>query len=78
MRDLEKKYGETAKGAGAQAAATAQAKVGPGQYPQYQPNEMVSGKNPEQQGHSGLATEPGLFQPGLGESGTGASLGAPQ
>ena len=78
MRDLEKKYGETAKGAGSQATGKAQANVGGGQYPQYQPNEMVSGRNPEQQGRTGLATEPELFQPGLGESGTAASLGAPQ
>jgi len=78
MRDLEKKYGETAnKTAGA--APTAQAPVNPeAAYPQYQPNEMVSGRNPEQRGPSGLEAEPGLFQPGLGESGTEASLGAPQ
>jgi mono/diheme cytochrome c family protein len=31
-----------------------------------------------QQGLVGLEAEPGLFQPGLGESGTAASLGAPQ
>jgi len=66
MRDLEKKYGETAAKAGVQPAAKAQ------------PSEMVSGRNPEQQGRLGLAAEPGLFQPGLSESGTDASLGAPQ
>jgi len=78
MRDLEKKYGEAAtKAAGTQPAAKTQPSLGAGQYQQYQPNEMVSG-NLEQQGRSGLAAEPGLFQPGLGESGTAASLGAPQ
>jgi mono/diheme cytochrome c family protein len=79
MRDLEKKYGENAaKGAGTKAAAVAQSNLGAAQYQQYQPNEMVSGRNPEQRGRSGLAAEPGLFQPGLGESGTAASLAAPQ
>jgi mono/diheme cytochrome c family protein len=76
-RDLEKKYGEAAA-KGGQPAGVAQPSLGPGQYPQYQPNEMVSGRNAEQRGHSGLAAEPGIFQPGLGESGTAASLGAPQ
>jgi hypothetical protein len=67
MRDLEKKYGETAAKAGVQPAATAP------------PGEMVSGRNPEQQERRlGLAAEPGLFQPGLSESGTDASLGASQ
>ena len=75
MRDLEKKFGETAKNAGAQPSPLAQ----PTPVTQYQPNEMVSGRNPEEQtGTSGLAAEPGLFQPGLRESGTAASLGAPQ
>jgi len=78
MRDLEKKYGETAKAAGTQATGKAQPNLAVGQYPQYQPSEMVSGRNPEQPGRTGLATEPELFQPGLGESGTAASLGAPQ
>jgi mono/diheme cytochrome c family protein len=80
MRDLEKKYGETAaKAAGGQPAISkAQPNLGTGQYQQYQPNEMISGRNPEQPGRSGLAAEPGLFQPGLGESGTAASLGAQQ
>jgi mono/diheme cytochrome c family protein len=74
MRDLEKKYGETAtKTAGAQ--TTKPAMTG---FPQNQPSGMVSGRNPEQQGRTGLAVEPGLFQPGLSESGTDASLGAPQ
>ena len=77
MRDLEKKYGETAKKSGAPASAQAQPNP-EAAYPQYQPSEMVSGRNPEQWGPSGLAAEPGLFQPGLGESGTQASLGAPQ
>jgi mono/diheme cytochrome c family protein len=77
MRDLEKKYGETAaKAAGVQPSS--KVLVNSGQYQQYQPNEIVSGRNPEQQGRSGLAAEPGLFQPGLSESGTAASLGAPQ
>ena len=62
MRDLEKKYGETAAKAGAQPTA--------------QPSPEAA--QPEQQERLGLAAEPGLFQPGLGESGTGASLGAPQ
>jgi mono/diheme cytochrome c family protein len=76
MRDLEKRYGENAaKTTGSQAAAQPSPA---GEYPQYQPNEMVSGRNPEQEGRSGLATEPGLFQPGLNESGTSASLAAPQ
>lgn len=76
MRDLEKKYGETtAKGAGSQPTPTAPVNLGAGPY---QPNEMVSGRNPEQPGRSGLAVEPELFQPGLGESGTAASLGTPQ
>ena len=79
MRDLEKKYGETAaKAKGAQPMAKAQPAPTAEQYPQYQPNEMVSGRNPERQGRSGLAVEPGLFQPGLDESGTAASLGAAQ
>jgi mono/diheme cytochrome c family protein len=78
MRDLEKKYGETAKAAGAQPTTTTPPKPVTGQYPQYQPSEVVSARNPEQQGRSGLAAEPGLFQPGLDESGTAASLGAPQ
>ena len=78
MRDLEKKYGETAaKGAAAQQGGGAQPNLG-GQYQQYQPNEMVSGRRPERVGRSALVAEPGLFQPGLGESGTAASLGAPQ
>jgi mono/diheme cytochrome c family protein len=78
MRDLEKKYGETAtKAAGTQPAAKNQPNPA-GQYPQYQPNQMVSGRNPEQPGRSGLAAEPGIFQPGLSQSGTSASLGAPQ
>jgi mono/diheme cytochrome c family protein len=74
MRDLEKKYGETAtKAAGGQT-------VNPGVTAalQNQPSEMVSGRNPEEQGRTGLTVEPGLFQPGLGESGTPASLGATQ
>jgi mono/diheme cytochrome c family protein len=74
MRDLEKKFGETAKNAGAQPSPLAQSTP----VTQYQTNEMVSGRNPEQTGSSGLAAEPGLFQPGLRESGTAASLGAPQ
>jgi len=79
MRDLEKKYGENAaKAAAPQNNAEAQPTSGEAQYPQHQPNEMVSGRSPEQEGRSGLAAEPGLFQPGLGESGTSASLGAPQ
>ncbi len=84
MRDLEKKYGEAAaKGTGRQPAGQKQPNLGAGQYEQYQPGEMVSGRNPEQQGRTGrgragLAAEPGLFQPGLGESGTSASLGASQ
>jgi mono/diheme cytochrome c family protein len=78
IRDLEKKYGETAKGTGTTSPAQTQTSPGAGQYQQYQPNEMISGRNPEQQGHTGLGTEPGLFQPGLSESGTAASLGAPQ
>jgi mono/diheme cytochrome c family protein len=79
MRDLEKRYGEAAtKAAGVQPTVKAQPGPGAGQYQQYQPNEMVSGRNPEQQRRSGLVAEPGLFQPGLGESGTSASLGAPQ
>ena len=68
MRDLEKKFGETA----AKAAAP------PPTSGQYQPNETISVENPEQQERLGLAAEPGMFQPGLGESGTAASLGAPQ
>jgi mono/diheme cytochrome c family protein len=73
MRDLEKKYGETAtKG------ALPQPSTKPETNPPYQPGEMVSGAHPEEQGRSGLAAEPGLFQPGLGESGTDASLAAPQ
>jgi mono/diheme cytochrome c family protein len=77
MRDLEKKYGETAaKGTAVSAKAQPNPEAGP--YPQYQPNEMASGRNPAQQGRIGLGVEPGLFQPGLGESGTEASLGAPQ
>jgi mono/diheme cytochrome c family protein len=76
MRDLEKKYGETAvKGAAAQ--PTAKARVNPEGGPN-QPNEIVSGRNPERPGRSGLVAEPELFQPGLDESGTAASLGAPQ
>jgi mono/diheme cytochrome c family protein len=75
MRDLEKKFGETAKNAGAQPSPQAEPTSVTSQY---QPNEMVSGRNPEQAGRSGLAAEPGLFQPGLRESGTAASLGAPQ
>jgi hypothetical protein len=76
MRDLEKKFGEsTAKGAGGQPAAKLPPNLAPGQY---QPTEMVSGGKPEQQERTGLGTEPGLFQPGLSESGTPASLGAPQ
>jgi mono/diheme cytochrome c family protein len=80
MRDLEKKYGETAaKGAGAQpSTSTPQPNLGTAQYPQYQPGQMVSGRLPEQQGRTGLGVEPGLFQPGLGQSGTAASLGASQ
>jgi mono/diheme cytochrome c family protein len=75
MRDLEKKYGETAaKGTGGKA----QPNLGGGQYQQYQPNEIVSGMSPERQGRSGLAVEPELFQPGLSESGTAASLGTSQ
>jgi mono/diheme cytochrome c family protein len=77
MRDLEKKYGENAAKGGASSISKSQPNLG-GQYPQYQPNEMVSGRNPEAQGHSALAAEPGLFQPGLSESGTTASLGAVQ
>lgn len=77
MRDLEKKYGENAA-KGAQPAAKRQPNIGSAQYQQYQPSEMVSGRNPEQQGRTGLLVEPGLFQPGLGESGTTASLGAAQ
>ncbi|MBV8774093.1 MAG: c-type cytochrome [Deltaproteobacteria bacterium] len=78
MRDLEKKYGENAKTNSHQPVATAQPNLGSAQYQQYQPSEMVSGRNPEQQGRTGIAVEPGLFQPGLGESGTSASLGAAQ
>jgi mono/diheme cytochrome c family protein len=79
MRDVEKKYGENArKQAGRQPSGQAQANLGTAQYQQYQPGRMVSGRNPEQQGRRGLAVEPGLFQPGLGESGTAASLGASQ
>jgi mono/diheme cytochrome c family protein len=80
MRDLEKKFGENVAkgGAGRQPAGKAQPNLGATQYQQYQPGEIVSGRNPEQQGRTGLAVEPGLFQPGLGESGTAASLGAPQ
>jgi mono/diheme cytochrome c family protein len=76
MRDLEKKYGETAAKGVPQ--PTAKAAVNPGAGRPYQPSEMVSGRTPEQPGRSGLAVEPELFQPGLGESGTAASLGAPQ
>jgi mono/diheme cytochrome c family protein len=75
MRELEKKFGETTKNAGAQPSPQTQPTPVTSQY---QPNEMVSGRNPEQTGGSGLASEPGLFQPGLRESGTAASLGAPQ
>ncbi len=77
MRDLEKKYGENAAKTATNQAAKSQPNLG-GQYQQYQPNEMVSGGTPEATGRSGLAAEPGLFQPGLGQSGTAASLGAPQ
>jgi hypothetical protein len=73
MRDLEKKYGETAS-----KGALPQPSTKPEENRPYQPGEMVSGRNPEEQGRSGLGAEPGLFQPGLGESGTDASLGAPQ
>ncbi len=65
MRNLEKKYGETATKAGTQ--PTAEAQPGP-----------ETAQHPEQPEHLGLAAEPGLFQPGLSESGTAASLGAPQ
>ncbi len=79
MRDLEKKYGELAsKGTSSQPVSQSESNLGEGQYQQYEPGKMVSGRNPEQQGRSGLAAEPGLFQPGLDESGTPASLGAPQ
>jgi mono/diheme cytochrome c family protein len=80
VRDLEKKYGETATTgtAGQSGASQGQSNLGEGQYPQYEPGTIVSGRNPEQPGRSGLVAEPGLFQPGLDESGTPASLGAPQ
>jgi mono/diheme cytochrome c family protein len=65
MRDLEKKYGET----------TAKAGVPPTTEGQPNPN---AGQFPEQPARLGLEAEPGLFQPGLSESGTAASLGAPQ
>jgi mono/diheme cytochrome c family protein len=78
MRNLEKKFGESSTKRAGQSAQQAQAATPSSEYPQYQPNEIVSGRNPEQPGRSGLAREPELFQPGLGESGTSASLGAPQ
>jgi mono/diheme cytochrome c family protein len=78
MRDLEKKYGETAAKGGTAPISKGPANLGGGQHQQYQPGVMVSGSVPEQEGRTGLAVEPGLFQPGLGESGTDASLGAPQ
>jgi mono/diheme cytochrome c family protein len=81
MRDLEKKYGENAiKNAGRQPAGQAQPNLGAQQYQQYQPGVIVSGRNPEQHGREaiGLASEPAIFQPGLNQSGTPASLGAPQ
>jgi mono/diheme cytochrome c family protein len=51
--------------------ATAKAGIPPSIKGQPSPSAM-------QQGLVGLEAEPGLFQPGLGESGTAASLGAPQ
>jgi len=78
MRDLEKRYGETAaRATGTQPAPKAQPNLG-GE--QYLPGAMVSGRNAQEaQGEAtGLAAEPGIFQPGLGESGTSASLGAGQ
>jgi mono/diheme cytochrome c family protein len=69
MRDLEKKYGE----ATAKAGNPPSAKEQPSSTAEY---NAISNAAPE--GRVGLASEPGLFQPGLGESGTAASLGASQ
>jgi mono/diheme cytochrome c family protein len=70
VRELEKEYG--GKGANMQAALVGgESGVGP-----YQ--NVVSGRNPVEQGHNGLIAEPALFQPGLDESGSPASLGASQ
>jgi mono/diheme cytochrome c family protein len=72
MRQLEQKYGET-KVAKSTAAHTTASTVNP-----YAPSQMVSGRVPEHQGYNGLRDEPGIFQPGLNESGTKASLATPQ
>ncbi|HKV55531.1 MAG TPA: c-type cytochrome [Candidatus Binataceae bacterium] len=76
VRALEKKYGGTEAKAGQNQPASAEASASEGG--PYQPNEMASGRSPEQAGRNGLIAEPALFQPGLDESGTGASLGTSQ